>query len=136
MRRRREPELTDGGEGGEKHPELRCVHKRGENAVLDGAPECHTHFDTRYSVLQAARDGREDVVRQHLARLPKGRKGKVLNGKDSEGYTAVHYAAKFNRFKILQLLVTSGAGERGREGRGEGGGGGRLEEREEEKDNS
>jgi len=56
------------------------------------------------------------VVRQHLARLPKGRTGKVLNKKDSEGYTAVHYAAKFNRFKILQLLVTSGAGERGREG--------------------
>ena len=60
-------------------------------------------------------------MRQHLARLPKYNKHKVLNGKDSEGYTAVHYAAKFNRFKILQLLVTSGAGERGREGRGEGG---------------
>ena len=52
-----------------------------------------------------------------MARLPKGRKEKVLNGKDTEGYTALHYAAKFNRFKILQLLVTSGAGERGREER-------------------
>ena len=63
--------------------------------------------------LQAARDGREDIVRQHLKRLPKYRKEKVLNAKDSEGYTALHYAAKFNRFKILQLLITSGASEEG-----------------------
>ena len=52
-------------------------------------------------------------MRQHLKRLPKYRKEKVLNSKDSEGYTALHYAAKFNRFKILQLLITSGASEGG-----------------------
>ena len=33
----------------------------------------------------------------------------MLNEKDAEGYTAVHYAAKFNRFEILKLLVDSGA---------------------------
>ena len=58
-------------------------------------------------------------MKQHLTRLPKHNKERVLNRKDSEGYTAVHYAAKFNRFKILQLLVTHGAGERGRGREGE-----------------
>jgi ankyrin repeat protein len=58
---------------------------------------------------QAARDGREDIVRAHLSRLPKYKKEKVLNAKDADGFTALHYAAKFNRFKILQLLVLSGA---------------------------
>ena len=48
-------------------------------------------------------------MRAHLSRLPKYNKEKVLNAKDSDGYTAMHYAAKFNRFKILQLLVLSGA---------------------------
>ena len=49
-------------------------------------------------------------MRAHLSRLPRY-KEKVLNAKDGDGYTAVHHAAKFNRFKILQLLVTSGASE-------------------------
>ena len=61
--------------------------------------------------LQAARDGREDVVRAHLTRLPRQNTSKILNGKDADGFTALHYAAKFNRFKILQLLITSGASE-------------------------
>lgn len=50
-------------------------------------------------------------MRAHLNRLPKYKKEKVLNAKDTDGFTAVHYAAKFNRFKILQLLVTFGASE-------------------------
>ena len=63
------------------------------------------------SRVQAARDGREDMVRAHLSRLPRVKKEKILNVKDADGYAAVHHAAKFNRFKILQLLVTSGASE-------------------------
>ena len=60
---------------------------------------------------QAARDNREDVVRQHLSRLPKYNKARMLDQRDAKGYTAMHYAAKFNRFKIMTLLVTSGASE-------------------------
>ena len=58
-------------------------------------------------------------MRAHLSRLLRYKKEKVLNAKDGDGYTAVHHAAKFNRFKILQLLVTSGASEwiaRGKKG--------------------
>ena len=59
-------------------------------------------------------------MRQHLATLSEDNKHKALNKKDAEGYTALHYAAKFNRFKILKHLIDSGAGERrrGKGGRG------------------
>ena len=50
-------------------------------------------------------------MRAHLSRLPKDKKEKVLNAKDAVGFTALHYAAKFNRFKILHLLVAYGASE-------------------------
>ena len=33
----------------------------------------------------------------------------ALSKKDSFGYAPVHYAAKFNRFKILVKLVEAGA---------------------------
>jgi len=33
-----------------------------------------------------------------------------LNALDSFGYAPLHYAAKFNRFKILKKLVEAGAG--------------------------
>ena len=46
-----------------------------------------------------------EIVKRLLYR----RRGQVLNENDAEGYTAVHYAAKFNRFEILKLLVDSGA---------------------------
>ncbi|KAL5486880.1 hypothetical protein EMCRGX_G019417 [Ephydatia muelleri] len=60
---------------------------------------------------QAARDGREDVVRAWLERLPRrfGSNIEVLNQRDEEGYTALHYAARFNRLTIMQMLVVSGA---------------------------
>ena len=60
----------------------------------------------------AARDGRDDIVRVWLDRLPRTRCATVINEGDHQGYTALHYAAMFNRFKIMQLLVTRGAGER------------------------
>ncbi|KAL5457262.1 hypothetical protein EMCRGX_G034509 [Ephydatia muelleri] len=60
---------------------------------------------------QAARDGREDVVRAWLDRLPRrfGGNVEILNQRDAEGYTALHYAARFNRLSIIQMLVNSGA---------------------------
>ena len=62
---------------------------------------------------QAARDGREDVVRAWLDRLPRrfGGNVEVLNQRDAEGYTALHYAARFNRLSIIEMLVNSGAGK-------------------------
>ena len=33
-----------------------------------------------------------------------------LNSKDKYGYAPLHYAAKFNRFKILVKLIEAGAG--------------------------
>ena len=49
-------------------------------------------------------------MKQHLYLLYEN-KEKVLNAKDADGYTAVHYAAKFNRFNILKLLAEAGASE-------------------------
>lgn len=40
-----------------------------------------------------------------------GRKKKhIIDAKDSYGFTAMHYAARFNRFKIMQLLLSNDAG--------------------------
>ena len=51
-------------------------------------------------------------MKQHLS-LPvsENNREKVLNAKDADGYTALHYAAKFNRFNILKLLWEAGASE-------------------------
>lgn len=62
------------------------------------------------SLSQAARDGREDIVRYYLERLSEEEKEQVINARDSEGYTALHYAAKFNRFQIMVRLITHDAG--------------------------
>lgn len=63
------------------------------------------------SLQQAARDGREDIVRQWVDQ--KHHRGKasrnIINGKDADGFTALHHAARFNRFKIMQLLITRDA---------------------------
>lgn len=65
----------------------------------------------RFLSSQATRDNREDIVRYWLSKLPKYNKEKTLDRRDQKGYTAIHYAAKFNRFKIMTLLVTEGASE-------------------------
>ena len=62
------------------------------------------------SLSQAARDGREDIVRYYLERLSDEEKEQVINARDPEGYTALHYAAKFNRFQIMVRLITHDAG--------------------------
>ena len=63
---------------------------------------------------QAARDGKYDIVKVWLELYSKGsernlKKKKLQNPvdeKDGDGLTALHYAARFNRLKILsQLLV-------------------------------
>jgi transient receptor potential cation channel subfamily A protein 1 len=62
------------------------------------------------TLQQAAWNGHKDVVNQHLVLLvSENNKEKVLNAKDADGYTALHYAAKFNRFNILKLLREAGA---------------------------
>ena len=68
------------------------------------------HIIDLYSLkhcLQAARDGKEFIVREWLDNTPQGMKGAIINVKDPHGYAALHYAARFNRFKIMQLLVTA-----------------------------
>ena len=56
--------------------------------------------------MQAARDGREDLVRAWLQKTTMGKRGSI-NDVDVAGFAAMHYAAKFNRFKIMQLLATA-----------------------------
>ena len=63
-------------------------------------------YNLSFTILQAAKQGLEDVVQQHLS-LP----SLELNAKDDDGYTAVHYAAKFNHIQILKLLLKANAGE-------------------------
>jgi ankyrin repeat protein len=64
----------------------------------------------RITLQQAVRDGKEDVLRAWLARLANSSKKKqALNAKDSYGFTAMHYAARFNRFKIMSLLIAEEA---------------------------
>lgn len=45
-------------------------------------------------------------MRQWVELLPK----ESIDERDSEGFTALHYAARFNKFNIVQLLLDSGAG--------------------------
>ena len=56
-------------------------------------------------LLQAARDGSEDVVRQWMAVDES-----VVDDRDSEGYTAFHYAAQHHNLNMMKLLVDYGAG--------------------------
>ena len=64
---------------------------------------------------QAARDGKYDIVKVWLElyseeskrNLKRGKKQQnPVDEKDGDGLTALHYAARFNKFEILaQLLV-------------------------------
>ena len=45
------------------------------------------------------------MVRKWLSTCPDSKKKKLLDNKDKYGFAAVHYAARFNRFKILNLLL-------------------------------
>ena len=58
------------------------------------------------------RDGREEVLRQWLGQVSERKKRALINAYDSFGFTAMHYATRFNRFKMMQLLVANDASKR------------------------
>ena len=49
-------------------------------------------------------------MRYYLDNLSDDEKQSVIDARDSGGYTALHYAAKFNRFQIMYRLITHDAG--------------------------
>jgi len=54
--------------------------------------------------VQAARDGLLDVVKAHIDSMSQ------INDVDDEGYTAMHYAARYNRVSVMEVLFAAGAG--------------------------
>ena len=60
--------------------------------------------------MQAARDNSTDVVKHWISISGDTCQ---LNERDSFGYAPLHYAAKFNRYDILVMLVEAGAGKHG-----------------------
>ena len=68
---------------------------------------------------QAARDGKGDIVKVWLELYNKEneknrKRGKKqqnpVNEKDGDGLTALHYAARFNKFEILAYLLSENPG--------------------------
>jgi len=57
------------------------------------------------SVRQAARDGILDAVRMNLINS----KTRV-NDVNEDGYAPLHYAARYNRLDVVEILVKAGAG--------------------------
>jgi len=55
--------------------------------------------------VQAARDGLLDVVKAHIDSCLA-----QINDVDDEGYTAMHYAARYNRVSVMEVLFAAGAG--------------------------
>jgi len=55
--------------------------------------------------VQAARDGLLDVVKAHIDSCLS-----QINDVDDEGYTAMHYAARYNRVSVMEVLFAAGAG--------------------------
>lgn len=55
--------------------------------------------------IQAARDDLFDAVKSNLECYYQ-----QINDVDEEGYTALHYAARYNRVKVAELLLDAGAG--------------------------
>jgi len=55
--------------------------------------------------IQAARDGLLEAVRLNL-----DDSRTQLNDIDEEGYTALHYAARYNRLEVVEVLVKAGTG--------------------------
>ena len=64
-------------------------------------------LDTRLQRLatlhEAAKSGKTEVVRQHLA------KGADVNGLDSQKMTALHWAARNGQTEVAKLLIANGA---------------------------
>ena len=49
-------------------------------------------------------------MKRLLDSLPIRKKSNIINAPDPFGFTAMHYAARFNRFKIMHLLHNDKAG--------------------------
>ena len=83
----------------------------------------HINLCTFFSILcQAVRDGCEEVLRQWLCKEETDGGGekeieneneglKNINACDPFGFTAMHYAARFNRFEEMKLLIANNAGK-------------------------
>ena len=54
--------------------------------------------------MQAARDGRLDIVKNKLAK-----RNRDVNMKDGENSTALHYAVRFNNIDVVKYLIKKGA---------------------------
>ena len=64
--------------------------------------------------VQAARDNAIEIVEEWIEFLASQEDEEMLstmNERDEHGMAAIHYAAKFNRFKILVRLHEHGAGK-------------------------
>ena len=69
-------------------------------------------------ILQAAREGNLKVIKRYISsvhfkrKLEKVAKGgkNPIDTPDSEGFTALHYAARYNNIDVMELLIEHGAG--------------------------
>jgi len=56
--------------------------------------------------LQAARDDLLDLVKANLDCYRQ-----QINDVDEDGFTALHYAARYNRVTVVEVLLNAGAGK-------------------------
>ena len=78
----------------------------------------HQIYLSSINLLQAAREGRVDVVQQWLDALPPDKKMKVLTAKDrpfrhedSWEQTPLHAAARYCHWDVAELLIQHGVGK-------------------------
>lgn len=63
--------------------------------------------------LQAARDGKTDIITQRLTKLASknpARYKKVINKRDEDNTTPLHYAVLYGQEEVVKVLVELGAG--------------------------
>ena len=89
-----------GGVGGAKCKALWAVQRAGY---------CAIYKHTFYVSLQCARDGNPDNMKR-LLEVTSNVKKKV-NQHDDEGLSALHYAARYNHYPIVVMLISAGASE-------------------------